>query len=270
MKRILIVSDVHFCQFEYGGIPRDEKAQRLVAQIKEEYEKEPFELILFLGDYSLDHWAWQTKGTWLTHKKSYTKEFIDRFCAELPAPYYMLAGNHEQYGEKLWRELTGFGRSEEIVVDDCLFILWDSFGGELDPTEHSDGCYTPPKCEEIRAIMDKHPDKRVFLCSHWFSPCGSEAEKELIRDERVVCLFQGHTHSSKILTLPEDYGSKRILQAGSWAGINSSATERWGVRDLCIYEDRISSSYIVKEHSLSDDDGKAYVFPAEIRDSIEL
>ena len=67
--------------------------------------------ILFLGDYSLDHWAWNVKGSWLTEGKSYTKQFVETYLKELPAPHFMLAGNHEQYGEELWKSITGFSRS---------------------------------------------------------------------------------------------------------------------------------------------------------------
>ena len=107
-QRVLLLSDLHYCQEEYGGISRDEKAQLIVEFIREEHQKHPFSMILFLGDYSLDHWAWKTFGTWLTEGKSYTKEFADRYLQELPAPFYMLPGNHEQYDADQWKAFTGF------------------------------------------------------------------------------------------------------------------------------------------------------------------
>ena len=269
MKRVLLISDVHYCQDEYGGIPRGEKAQRLIDQINAEYEKSPFEFIPFLGDYSLDHWAWNTKGTWLMHGKSYTGELIENYLSSLSVPYYMIAGNHEQYGEENWKKITGFSRNFEVELGDYLFILWDSFGEELDPDFHSDGKYTAPDVKRIREIMDANPDKKIFLCSHYFLPSNTEEEKELIRDARIVCLFQGHTHSSKVITLPEEYGSKLLIQAGSWGGINDKSTERWGVRELCIYEDKITSDYIVAEHKLVHE-GRDYTFPAEVRDGAEI
>ena len=48
-----------------------------------------------MGDYSLDHWAWNVKGSWLTEGKSYTKQFLETYLKELPAPHFMLPGNHE-------------------------------------------------------------------------------------------------------------------------------------------------------------------------------
>lgn len=269
MKRILIVTDVHYCQLEYGGISREEKAELLISHIRAEYEREPFEFILFLGDYSLDHWAWNSKGTWVVRQKSYTRELIERYFDKLPTPYYMLPGNHEQYGEELWREITGMSRESELIVDDFLFVLWDSYGAELDPDYHSDGKYTAPNVAKIRALMDAHPDKRVILCSHWFIPCGSEEEKALITDERVVCLFVGHSHSSKVLTLPEEYGLKKMIQAGAWVAGEPDSKEAWGVRDLYLEENKIVSRYIVPDYTLYVN-GEAYDIPAHCRDGVEL
>lgn len=269
MKRVLIATDIHYCHFVHGGIPRDVRMKRLIDQINEEYEREPFECILMLGDYSLDHWAWQIKGSWLMEGKSNATEFVNKYCQDLPAPCYMLAGNHEQYGEEKWREITGGAREHTVVVGDTLFILWDSYGADLDPDFHSDGTYTPPKVDEIRAIMDAHPDKKVILCSHYFKPSDTDEEKALISDERIVCLVMGHTHSSKVLTLPESYGSKKILQAGAWIGMHADLGEVWGVRDIKLYDDRMTSDYIVPEADFFDK-GEPLKLHAHKRDSAEI
>ena len=250
-KRVLLLSDLHYCQEEYGGIPRDEKAKRIVDFIRSEHEKAPLSAILFLGDYSLDHWAWNTKGTWLTEGKSYTKQFVETYLQDLPAPYFMLPGNHEQYGENLWQEITGFSRSGEMVVGDYLFILWDSFGANLDPAEHSDGTYTPMDAEKIRRTMDQYPGKRVILCSHYFLPTLDSAECALIRDERVVCLCMGHTHFSAVNIMSEDYGCKYVLQTGSWATTGPSGRFPWGAREIWLEDDCVSSAYLVPGQTLA-------------------
>ena len=267
--RILIASDIHYCQEEYGGITRDEKLERLMAQIEAEHAREPFAMTLMLGDYSLDHWGWHAKGSWPLRGKSFTADFLARCRDRIPAPLYMLAGNHEQYGEEKWREITGGGREHVVDTDECLFILWDSFGGDLDPDFHSDGTYTPPKVAAIRAAMDEHPNKPVVLCSHWFAPCGSDEEKALICDGRVKCLFVGHSHSSKVITLPEEYGSKKMIQAGGWGGINNESTEAWGIRDLYILEDKLISRYLVADHDLYHK-GEPYSLLAHYRDGVEV
>lgn len=267
--RILLLSDLHYCQEEYGGISRDEKGKRILAQIREEHEKDPFALILFLGDYSLDHWGWKSFGTWLTEGKSYTKQFLQTFLQDLPAPHYFLPGNHEQYGEALWRDITGCGRDAQFVVGDYLFILWDSFGADLDPTEHSDGTYTPPDVEKIRGIMDAHPKKRVILCSHSFQPCLTEEEAALIRDERIVCLFQGHTHLSDVRTLPVEYGSKKLIQTGAWASTAPNGATPWGMRELYLEDDRITSAYLVYGQRLMHRE-RPYTVAPRRQDEIEI
>ena len=139
-KRYLIASDIHWCHIDWYGVPTEERMARFVRHVKEEYEKEPFEALLLLGDYSLDHWKWNIKGSWLAEGKSYTKVFTDRVVAplkELGIPLAMIAGNHEQYGEVLWHEITGYARRDCVVCDDVLFILPDTFGTELDTTRKS-------------------------------------------------------------------------------------------------------------------------------------
>ena len=64
-KRVLLVSDTHNCHIDWYGVSTKERMDRLMRHIQEEYQKDPFEMILFLGDYSLDHWRWQIQGSWL-------------------------------------------------------------------------------------------------------------------------------------------------------------------------------------------------------------
>lgn len=269
-KRVFLLSDLHYCQEEYGGISRDEKAQRIIEFIHEEHKKDPLSMILFLGDYSLDHWAWNTKGTWLNEGKSYTKQFFDLYMQDLPAPFYMLAGNHEQYDEQQWLQITGFRRSAEYVLGDYLFVLWDSYGDNLNPTEHSDGTYTPIDVAKVRALMAEHPDKKLILCSHYFLPTMSQEEMELIRDPRIVCLFQGHTHLCSVITLPEEYGGKKLLQTGAWASTYTPSTNYpWGARDLYLEDNRVISGYIVPKVQRMYK-GNAYTISPTYQDVIEI
>ncbi|MBQ6823358.1 MAG: metallophosphoesterase [Clostridia bacterium] len=267
-QRVLLLSDLHYCQEEYGGISRDEKAKRILRQIEEEHRKDPVSLILFLGDYSLDHWAWSTKGSWLTEKRSYAAEFA-QYLKGLPAPYYLLPGNHEQYGNEEWRQLVGFDRTAEFTVGEYLFLLWDSFGENLNPTEHSDGTYTPPNVVELRQKMAAHPDKKVILCSHYFAPQFTPEEQELICDPRVVCLFQGHTHLSGVITLPKEYGGKKLIQTGGWAAVSPSSNYAWGVRELWLEEDGITSAYLVGEQQLYHKE-VPYTLSARVQDTVKI
>ena len=66
MARVLIASDIHYCEMGWFGLTRDEKAESFCADLQAEYKKQPYAALLLLGDYSLDHWIWDTKGTYLT------------------------------------------------------------------------------------------------------------------------------------------------------------------------------------------------------------
>ena len=246
-KRIILMSDVHHCHVTWNGLTSEERMERLVESLNEAYRREPFEQILFLGDYSLDFWAWEIKGCYLSEGRSYTREFVTRYAPRLPAPYIMIPGNHEQYGPKTWREITGFDRQGCYVTDGWLFILLDTFAGDLDPTEHSDGTYTPMDVRYARASMDRYPDHRVVLCAHHFDPAREpEASRELVRDSRVVCLASGHVHLSDVLTLPEDWGGKKLLRTGqfSYTAGPDPRVSLPGWREVVLTDDQLISRYV--------------------------
>ena len=255
--RIIIASDIHFCEDGWYGFEREARAEALCADLAREYEKAPYEALLLLGDYSLDHWAWNTKGTYLTKGVSDTALFAARYLHRLvPAgvSVRMIAGNHEQYGEEKWQALTGgFHRRDHIVVGDYLFILEDTFGGDLDPTEHSDGTYIGADVAEIEALMAAHPDKKVILCAHWFDVTKeSEAFLSLLRTEpRIVCLVCGHNHRSRVASTGEENGNKPILYTGnySYSGEPNVVRCLCGYREMILTDEGIASKYIVNPHT---------------------
>lgn len=132
-KRILLASDLHHCHLTWYGLSSEERMERLIRDLNEEYRRDPYEVILFLGDYSLDFWEWDTKGCYLNEGRSYTREFVERYCPRLPSPYLMIPGNHEQYGEETWRRITGCSRKGVWTTDGWQFILLDNFSANLDP-----------------------------------------------------------------------------------------------------------------------------------------
>ena len=83
-KRLILMSDIHYCN-EWYGITPEIKRDLLCADLEREYEQDPYDALLLLGDYSLDHWAWDTKGTYLNQGISNTKLFIEH-CLHRMAP----------------------------------------------------------------------------------------------------------------------------------------------------------------------------------------
>lgn len=250
--RVIISSDIHYVENDWYGVSPDQHLENFARDLENEYKNDPYDALLLLGDYSLDHWAWNTKGSYLTKGVSNTKGFVD-LCMNRIAPngveVRMVAGNHEQYGDELWHELTGYKRRDHLVLGDILFVLTDSFGGDLDPAEHSDGTFIGSDAAEIKALMDEYPDKKVILCSHWFDmPNESEEFKSLLKNEdRILCLFCGHNHISRVASTGEDCGNKPILYTGnySYSGEKNPVRCLAGYRELIITDEGISSKYIV-------------------------
>lgn len=253
--KIVIASDIHYRCADYFGRDQERIAELFCEDLAKEYEKAPYDALLLLGDYSLDHWKWQTKGTYLEKGISNAKLFRERFLERI-APdgvqVKMIAGNHEQYGEALWQELTGFQRRDHLVIGDFLFILTDTYGGDLDPTEHSDGTYIGADVAQIRSLMASYPDKKTVLCAHWFDVSSeSDQFRTLLKEEnRILCLFCGHNHKSRVASTGEEFGNKPILYTGhySYSGEGNNVRCLPGYRVLELGEDGMVSKYVVWPH----------------------
>ena len=248
MSRVLFASDLHHCHLSWYGVESGDRVERLIRALNEEYAREPFDLFLMLGDYSLDFWMWSTKGCYVNEGKSYTEEFVKRFTPHSPCPFYMIAGNHEQYGPEKWKSLTGCERCTAIAYRDALFIMLDNYGADLDPTDHSDGTYTPTDIAYVKEQMAAHPDaKHVFLCAHEFDLGreGEEFKTLLCEEDRIVALLAGHTHLSAIVPLGEECGNKPLLRTGQFSYSGNIKESRWGWRELRFEENgEITTAYI--------------------------
>ena len=255
MKKISLASDIHYRCNDYYGRDMEEIAETLASDLNSEYQKAPYDALLLLGDYSLDHWAWEGGGSFLNQGISNAKIFAEKYLPRL-APsgveVRMIAGNHEQFGEENWQRLTGHSRNSHVAIDGILFILTDTFGGDLDPTVHSDGTYTGARVDDIKALMERYPDKKVILCSHWFDvERESEEFLNLLRtEERIICLFCGHNHKSSVSSTGKENGDKPILYTGnySYSGEKNSVACLPGYRTLIIDGDTVTSSYVVHSH----------------------
>lgn len=262
-SKVILMSDIHYRCANYFGRSPEEIAELLCEDLAAEYEKEPYDALLLLGDYSLDHWGWRTKGTYITKGISNAKIFAERYLERIVPDgvgVRMIAGNHEQYGEELWHELTGHWRRDHIVIGDILFILTDTFGADLDPTEHSDGTYSGANVADIKALMSNYPDKKVILCAHWFDMNRESQEFcELLRkEERVLCLFCGHNHQSCIQNTGENNGNKPILCTGhySYSGEPNNIRCLPGYRVLEFDGVGLLSKYVVHPHTYQLDEVK--------------
>lgn len=251
MSRILMASDLHDCEMVWYGVEADDRMQRMIKAFHEEYEKEPYDMLLLLGDYSLDFWMFPPYGSVINRGISFTTKFMREVFPHFPpVPIYMIPGNHEQYGHENWKRITGYDRRMTVPYGNNLFILLDNFGGDLDPTVNSDGTYTPVDVAYVREQMAAYPGTNVFLFAHdFYAREGKDFETEefahLLRTEpRIIALFSGHTHLSNIVNLGEKYGNKCLIYDGAFSYSRDIAHTRWGFRELRFENGCVSTAYL--------------------------
>jgi len=146
------------------------------------------------------------------------------------------------------RRITGGERQQCVTAGGALFILLDSFSGDLDPSENSDGTYVPVDVAYIRRAMADKPELLVFLCAHYFDFALESAEfKALLAEEqRIKALFMGHDHLTNVSFTPEDAGRLPILRTGHFSyscDDTDYATAYRGWRELLLHPDGSFESY---------------------------
>lgn len=249
--RVLITSDIHCTDLqEWYGTNYRTRMQHWVDSILKEHKENPFDLIVINGDISLDYWI--HGGSVITKGKGTSKIFVDEYLSQLPddLPYFILPGNHEQYSDSEWFEITGNHRSGYMEVGGRLFIFLDNFAGNLDPKENHDGVYTKTDVKYINDLMEKYPQRDVFLIAHHFDASAESSEfKKLVKEnDRIKGLFSGHTHKTAVIELGADWGNKTLAQTGNFAYFKDSAKESfWGFRELIVTEKDCYSQYIITE-----------------------
>ena len=252
--RVLLASDIHNNnQLNWYGVSNEKRMEMFVSAVNAEHEKQPFDLILLLGDYSLDFWV--HGGSVLNNGQSNTKDFMKNIASKFPAdvPVFYLPGNHEQYGNEAWKNITGNDRFGTVVLGDNVFVMLDTFAGNLDPTGNSDGTYTGIDMEYLEEQFDSYPNANFYICAHYINQNSEMAKlrKLTAEHDNIVGFFMGHDHKTTVIQLGNSCQNKTIAQLGnfSYGKGGSSETENyyWGFRDLVITPDRAVSRYIVAE-----------------------
>ncbi len=262
-SKVLIISDVHLCHIPWYGPAGEERMEKMICDLNAAYDREPYDAVLFLGDYSLDHWKYEPGGSYLHQGVSNTRRLVQDYLSRLKCPaQYLIPGNHEQYGNETWKQLTGCERQFSVMVNGYLFLMLDTFGGDLDPDHDSDGTYTGADVAFIRRVMEKHPDAPVILCAHWFElRKETEAFKALVKEEkRILCLLCGHDHVNRIEAHPA-LGGKLIIHDGhfSYTGFNDPARCPWGWIEMKLYEEGVACAYAYPESVMNGSRGSATI-----------
>lgn len=255
--KILILSDVHFCHSVWYGITAEKRMEMMVDNLNRAYEKEPYEAILFLGDYSLDFWGWSIGGCYLHDKYSYTDRFVKEVLPKIRCENkYLIPGNHEQYSHEKWKEITGSERQFSLVIGNVLYLMADNFSGDLDPDHDSDGTYTPTDLKFVKAQMEKYPKLPVVLCAHYF-----DMEKEtdefkafLKNESRIICLFCGHEHMCIAEGLGAECGDKFMFHCGNYAYASSALPNcMFGWREVTVENGTLKTVYFTPKMCVKTD-----------------
>ena len=138
-----------------------------------------------------------------------------------------------------------------IVLGDSVFILLDTFSGDLDPDHDHDGVYVAQDAEKLAALIEKYRDEDIYLASHWFdADRETDAFCDLVANtDAVKGMFVGHTHHCSVIERPDRFGAKKIAQTGnfSYTSEKDTVSTFWGFRDLVIKEGKAVSAYTVVE-----------------------
>ena len=252
--RVLLASDIHNNnQLSWYGVSNEKRMEMFVSAVNAEHEKQPFDLILLLGDYSLDFWV--HGGSVLNNGQSNTENFMKNIASKFPAdvPVFYLPGNHEQYGNEAWKKITGNDRFGTVVLGDNVFVMLDTFAGNLDPTGNSDGTYTGIDMAYLEEQFAAYPNASFYICAHYIDQNSEMAKLQKLTAEHdnIVGFFMGHDHKTAVIQLGDSCQNKTIAQLGNFAygkgGSNDTENYYWGFRDLVITPDRAVSRYIVAE-----------------------
>lgn len=253
--RILFSSDVHLCHFDWCGRSSEERMDNMIRQMNEYYDEKPYEMVVFLGDYSLDHWKWQIKGSWLEQGINNTERFIREYVSRLKVPSYLMPGNHEQYGDEMWKKMTGGPRQGYFTVGGYLVICCDNYAKELDPDYHHDGVYTVTDLDFVRKVMAQNPQLPVILCGHNFD---QDKEPEefyafLKEEKRIVLLMCGHDHITEIHDMGEKADHVCVVYDGHYAypGMKRSVqSTMWGFCDAVLSDEGVDIRYVEPENDI--------------------
>lgn len=247
-KRLLLITDVHNCHIDWYGTSAEERLSQMCRCLSEHYRRQPYDAILALGDYSLDFWKWNEGGSYLWNPPvSRTEEFVQRYLPLLPTECFMIPGNHEQYSHADWMRITGRPREYAVVYGDYVFAMLDTFGGQLDPKENHDGCYTGINTAFLSAVLHDYPGKTIILCAHDLIPTqeGDAAQTLIAEHPQIVCAFAGHIHRDNTVLLPDTWRSLPVFYCGDFSYNSGRTGERnWGYRLLDCSGCRLSTEYI--------------------------
>ena len=239
--RILLLSDPHYMpdesKAEYKelypdsnpcgavgdalGYTQTEKMGIILEDVLGFAEETPVEAILVLGDLSTDDCGFRRMA------ENYVQKFKDEVMSKFPCVSYALPGNHDSHSNDVWNEVFGYNRQHSVKIGDTAFIMLDTYQAG-DATGGAGTPYTGVDAEWLERELEKYPTEKIFICSHYYraDEVNDRFDGLVKRNERIVCLFQGHSHKNKILSW-EKWNEKPLIDLGGYAYHGEPVDGKW-------------------------------------------
>lgn len=229
--RVILLSDAHYMtndsQATYNanhpgetaapstgdafGYTQTEKINIILDDVSKISEGANIEGIFVLGDLGTDDYGFRNLST------NWVQKFKDEVMAKLPVESYALPGNHDSYPDEMWNQIFGYDRQYSVKVGDAAFIMLDSYS-DLSTVDGSGSNYTGIDVEWLKQELEKYPTEQIFLCTHYLETDTEDYElsKLLKENERIVCIFRGHTHLNETY-LCEKLNNEFLIDLGGYA-----------------------------------------------------
>ena len=229
--RIIVMSDPHYMtnesQAAYNashpgenaapsagnafGYTQTEKMSAVLGDITKFAEREKIEGVLVLGDLGTDDYGYRNLS------ENYVQKFKDEVMAKFPGVSYALPGNHDSYPNDMWKDVFGYDRQYSVKIGDAAFIMLDTYA-DFSEVDASGSNYSSIDVEWLEKELEKYPTEKIFLCCHFLDnqETNYKLNKILSENERIVCIFRGHTHLNEIL-ICDDLNDEFLIDLGGYA-----------------------------------------------------
>ena len=255
--RVILVSDMHYTTEETTeelkalypdantsvaagdafGYTQREKIQCILDDINAFAERESIDAIMILGDISLDDYSYRNLP------ENYVQKFKEDFIDQTSYPCYTIPGNHDSYSNEDWKKVIGTDRQFSVKIGDAVFIMLDTFS--QDPATGASGSpYVGVDTDFLEQELAKYPTETIFLCSHYYTADSNDYKfTKLLKDnDRIVCMFRGHTHQNTLLA-PEEMDYRFLVDIGGYGYNGGAATGN----DFSYFDDAWAWGYQVLE-----------------------
>ena len=241
--RVIIMSDLHYSYEETSaelqaaypestpsrvtgkvfGFSQAEKLKMTIEDIDDFNEREPIEAVFVLGDITTDDYGFRD------YPENYVEKFKNDFVDKLSYPCHVIPGNHDSYPNDEWKKAMGTDRQYSVKVGDAVFIMLDTF--EAKPATSTSGSkYVGIDVDFLKEEIAKYPTEKIFLCTHYYEPNDESPNYELSKlmkeNDRIVCLFRGHTHKNSAL-MSTELGDRFVFDDGGYAFNDDSSDGTW-------------------------------------------